>query len=135
MKILGTVKIKPKNKWQMILQALKVFPSVRTLSIDSFNAKTTYEICAELKHLKALEAKDGEPMFAQIAEKLPLLTHIIVLTQKGNEAEQQQLKRMILDQWTDKNIVNAVNIIFSSLDFSDFVLFLETIGKIKAVGV
>lgn len=135
MMILGSVEIKPSGLVEKVKRSVGLASKNRNVVLTRLTAKRTYEICKAFKEIESLQKGNGENLTFQVADRLPILTHIIVLTQYLNEIEAQNLKQAILDQWDHQLITESVQKIYNSLDFVDMLGLFQELQKIKAVGI
>ncbi|MGM1429559.1 hypothetical protein ACS126_09890 [Sphingobacterium lactis] len=133
--ILGSVDIKPSGIVGKVKRSVGLASKTKNVVLTRLTAKRTYEICKAFKDVESLQKGNGENLKFQVADRLPILTHIIVLTQYLNETEAQKLKLAILDQWDHQLITESVQKIYNSLDFVDMLGLFQELQKIKSVGL
>lgn len=132
MKILGTVKIKPKNKWRRILQKVGLVPKSKKLVLDKLNCKRTLELCSLIKSLSDYSI---DSTMIDLSSDIPIFINIVMKASGVELQSHNMIYDSINESWDYAELKKAVLMINEEIDYQSLVTIFANYGKIKAVGI
>lgn len=132
MKILGTVKIIPKNKWHGFLQKVGLFPKSKKMVLDKLNCKRTLELCSLIKSLSDYSI---DSTMIDLSSDIPILINIVMKASGVDLLSHDLIYDSINESWDYAELQKAVLMINEEIDYQSLVTIFAHYGKIRAVGI